>query len=55
MDKIIDEFEYKDIDYLLSPVGWLEAKLENRIMEGFEVRRDDERMSWRGRKITIKS
>ena len=43
-----ETFEYKDIDFIESPIGWLEASIENRLSEGFEIRRDEEKMSWKG-------
>ena len=46
--KEIKEFEYKDVDYLNSPDGWLGAKLRNRLEWGYEIWRDDKNMSWRG-------
>ena len=45
------EFEYKDVDFINSPPGWLETRLENRIGEGFEVWRDEKNMSWKGKLI----
>lgn len=42
------KLEYKDVDYLNSPSGWLGAKLGNRLREGFEIWYDPKRMSWRG-------
>ena len=47
--EIKKEFIYKDIDYLLAPSGWLEAKLDNRLEEGYEIWRDDKNMAWCGR------
>lgn len=52
--KKVEEFEYRDVDYLNSPDGWLEAKLQNRWEEGFEIFRDPKGMSWRGRKLEEK-
>lgn len=46
-----NEFTYKDIDFLPSPIGWLEARLENRLREGFLIWRDEKEMSWRGTTI----
>lgn len=50
--EIKEEFIYKDVDFLNSPIGWLEAKLENRLAEGYEIWRDPKIMAWRGIKIT---
>lgn len=44
----MNNFEYKDIDRVCSPDGWFEARLENRLQEGFSIWRDEERLSWRG-------
>ena len=46
-----EQFEYRDVDYLESPSGWREAKLQNRWQEGYEIWRDNKNMSWRGRKL----
>lgn len=43
-----ESFEYKDIDYLESPSGWLEARLSNRLEDGYAIWRDNKNMSWRG-------
>ncbi len=40
------DFIYRDVDYFNSPSGWLEAKLHNRLREGFEAWRDEKK--WRG-------
>jgi len=42
------QFEYRDVDYLETPSGWLEVILDNRLKEGFEIWRDPKNMSWRG-------
>lgn len=51
MKEDIKEFEYRDVDYVNAPTGWLEARLENRFDEGFEIWRDIKNMSWRGRNL----
>ena len=48
-------FEYLECDYLTAPHGWLEAKLHNRFVEGFEIWRDPKNLSWRGVKVGVKS
>ena len=47
------KFEYKDVDFIGSPKGWLRARLDNRLREGFKIWRDEKNMSWRG-KLTNK-
>jgi len=42
------KFIYYDVDYLSSLEGWLEARLDNRFREGFEIWRDEKEMAWRG-------
>lgn len=51
MSQIKEEFIYRDIDYLESPFGWLDARISNRIEEGFAVWRDEKELAWRGVKI----
>lgn len=48
MKKQLNQFIYYDSDYLCSPHGWLEARLENRLTEGYEIWRDDNEMAWKG-------
>jgi hypothetical protein len=43
-----ETFEYFEADYLGAPWGWLEARLENRLADGYEIRYDLEHLSWRG-------
>ncbi len=44
----MEKFSYKDVDYFTSPYGWLEAKLRNRLNEGFEIKRNHIDLSWDG-------
>lgn len=46
--KELERFEYKDVDFIFSPSGWLEAKLKNKLSAGFEIWRDEKSMSWKG-------
>lgn len=48
MEKKFEWFEYFDVDYLNSPNGWLEARISNRFRDGFEIYRDEKRLSWCG-------
>lgn len=41
-------FEYKDVDIVVAPEGWYEARLQNRLEEGYEIFRDEAAMSWKG-------
>ena len=45
-------FIYRDVDYLNAPSGWLEARLKNRLDEGYEIRRNEKEIAWEGRLIT---
>lgn len=42
-------FIYRDWDSFRGPSGWLEARLSNRLREGYEIWRDQKEMAWRGR------
>lgn len=42
------QFIYYDIDFLKSPAGWLVARLEGRLREGFEIWRDEKELAWKG-------
>jgi hypothetical protein len=42
------QFIYYDSDFTASPDGWLRARLENRLKEGYEIWRDEKEMAWKG-------
>jgi len=41
-------FIYKEVDYIGAPYYWLEASLQNRFNEGFDIWYDVQSLAWYG-------
>jgi hypothetical protein len=42
------QFIFYDSDYIKSPLGWLETRLQNKFKDGYEIWRDEKEMAWKG-------